>query len=297
MFINLERYNIMIQSCISIENVTKSFGQKTVLSGINLNISKGEIFGLLGPSGAGKTTLMKIITAQLKVSSGRVTINNVDTVNFDRKMYSSFGMVLDNLGLYKRMSCYDNLKIFSEIYNIKKSAIDEILKNVGLYEARKTPADKLSKGMKQRLVFARALLHNPPILFLDEPTTGLDPSTCNVIHNMIKNEQKKGKTILLTTHNMVEATKLCDNVALLNEGNIVEYGAPDEICRKHNMQNEISILTKDGKQITFPNSPSNSEKIAQFFKEDNVASIHSTEPTLETVFLKLTGRKFENDEP
>lgn len=286
----------MIESCISIENVTKSFGQKPVLNGINLNISKGEIFGLLGPSGAGKTTLMKIITAQLKASSGRVSINNVDTVNFDRKMYSSFGMVLDNLGLYKRMSCYDNLKIFSEIYNIKKSTIDEMLKNVGLYEARKTPADKLSKGMKQRLVIARALLHNPPILFLDEPTTGLDPSTCNVIHNMILNEQKKGKTILLTTHNMVEATKLCNNVALLNDGNIVEYGVPDEICRKHNMQNEISILMKDGEQITFLNSPSNSEKIAQIFKEDNVASIHSTEPTLETVFLKLTGRKFENDE-
>lgn len=286
----------MSDYCISIDGVSKYFGEKKVLDNISINISKGEIFGLLGPSGAGKTTLIKIITAQMKANEGKVVVQGVDTTKFEKKMYSSFGMVLDNTGLYSRMSCYDNLAIFADIYKINKKKINEVLKKVGLYDARKTPADKLSKGMKQRLIIARALLHDPSILFLDEPTTGLDPSTSKAIRKLILDEKNNGKTIFLTTHNMMEATELCMNVALLNDGQIVEYGAPDEICRKYNKKNMVTILTKDNKTISIENSRENADAIAKYFKDENVLSIHSTEPTLETVFMELTGRKFDNDE-
>lgn len=281
--------------CISISGVGKSFGEKKVLDNINLNISKGEIFGLLGPSGAGKTTLIKIITAQLNADEGEVVVQGVDTRKFEKKMYTNFGMVLDNTGLYNRMSCYDNLSIFADLYKINKKKIAEVLEKVGLGDASKTPADRLSKGMRQRLTIARALLHNPSILFLDEPTTGLDPSTAKAIRRLILNERDNGKTIFLTTHNMVEAAELCDNVALLNDGHIVEYGVPDQICRNHNSKNMINILTKDNEMITIENNAQNADRIAELFKNEVISSIHSTEPTLETVFMDLTGRRFENE--
>lgn len=282
--------------CISIDGVSKYFGKRKVLDNINVDISQGEIFGLLGPSGAGKTTLIKIVTAQLKPNEGKVVVQGVDTTKFEKKMYSNFGMVLDNTGLYSRMSCYDNLVVFSDIYKISKKEIDKVLMKVGLSDARKTLVAKLSKGMKQRLIIARALLHNPSILFLDEPTTGLDPSTSKAIRKLILDERDNGKTIFLTTHNMVEAAELCSNVALLNDGHIVEYGAPDAICRKYNTKNMVTILTKDNKTISIENIPGNTDVITQYFKDNNVLSIHSTEPTLETVFMELTGRKFDNDE-
>lgn len=285
----------MNTDCISIREVGKFFGDRKVLSDINLTISEGEIFGLLGPSGAGKTTLIKIITAQLDANEGEVFVQGVDTRDFEKKMYSNFGMVLDNTGLYNRMSCYDNLLIFADLYKINKKRITEVLEKVGLIDARKTSVDKLSKGMRQRLTIARAILHNPSILFLDEPTTGLDPSTAKAIRRLILNERDNGKTIFLTTHNMMEAAELCTNVALLNDGHIVEYGVPDQICRKHNTKNMINILTKDDKMLSLENNVQNADRIAELLRNEMVSSIHSTEPTLETVFMDLTGRKFENE--
>jgi len=155
----------------------------------------------------------------------------------------------------------------------------------------KALAGKLSKGMKQRLVLARAVLHHPKLLFLDEPTSGLDPATANEIHELLLELKAEGTTIFLTTHNMVEAHKLCDHIALLNEGNIVEFGVPDELCRKYNQENIITILGRDGNTVTFLNNPDSAERIAEYFRQGNVEAIHSSEPNLETVFMKLTGRE------
>ena len=149
--------------------------------------------------------------------------------------------------------------------------------------------------MKQRLVFARAILHNPKILFLDEPTSGLDPVIASLMHQLILEEKEKGTTIFLTTHNMEEATKLCDNVALLNQGEIVEYGSPLEICRKYNHQNKIRIVTKVGEEIILENAPTSSSMVAEYLDKNLVMSIHSTEPNLETVFMELTGRRLEDE--
>lgn len=286
----------MSNQCIEVTNINMSFGTNYVLKDICLSIESGEIFGLLGPSGAGKTTLIKIITGQLKAESGNSVVLGTESQFFDKSMYTNFGMVLDNTGLYKRLTCYENMKIFADIYKIPYSNIDTILDKVGLKSAKKTIVDRMSKGMRQRLVFARALLHNPRILFLDEPTSGLDPNTAKAIHKIIIDEKAKGTTIFLTTHNMQEAYALCDKVALLNEGVIVEKGNPKDLCKKFNHKNKVCVETKTGEMKYFDNGPECSKEIARLFETNEVTSIHSTEPTLESVFLELTGRSLESDE-
>ncbi len=275
------------------DHISMSFQDNAVLQDINLIIEKGEIFGLLGPSGAGKTTLIKILTGQLKQISGTAQILGMDNRFITREGYARIGMVLDNTGLYDRLTCRDNLALFTELYGISKDRIGEILKKVGLEDAARRSVHKLSKGMKQRLALARSILHEPEILFLDEPTSGLDPATADYIHQLIQEEREKGTAIFLTTHNMEEATKLCDNVALLNKGQIIEYGNPKDICRKYNSQNKIQILLKNGESHTLRNDSSSAERIGAYFQDNTVESIHSSEPTLETVFMELTGRSFE----
>lgn len=276
---------------ISMEHVQKSFEGKKVLNNINLTIGECEIFGLLGPSGAGKTTIINILTGQLKANSGQTSLFGINSEKLTDEIHAKIGMVLDDSGLYPRLSCYDNLAVFAEIFRIPKSRIKDVLDKVKLSDAIKKPVSKLSKGMMQRLVLARAILHNPKLLFLDEPTSGLDPNTMLEIHKLIFEFRKSGTTVFLTTHNMEEATKLCDNVALLNEGKIVEYGVPDDLCRKYNQTKIIKLLLKTGQNIELPCENSSAKIIADYFSNNMVESIHSSEPNLETVFIKLTGRE------
>jgi ABC-2 type transport system ATP-binding protein len=274
---------------LEVKNLEKIFGEKKVLDNICLTVGCGEAFGLLGPSGAGKTTLIKILTGQLKYH-GQAKVFGKDCNSLGNEIYQKVGMVLDNCGVYERLSCLDNMKLFARIYKVDNAEVYTVLKRVGLTEALKTPAGRLSKGMRQRLLLARAVLHKPEMLFLDEPTSGLDPATAQQIHDYLNELKNAGTTIFLTTHNMEEAYKLCDNIALLNEGRIVEYGVPDELCRKYNRENTIEIILKNGETVKLPNCSNSTEKIAACFREDMVEAIHSSEPNLGTVFMKLTGR-------
>lgn len=205
------------------------------------------------------------------------------------------GIMMDQFGVYERLSCYDNLKVFADIYGTPKEKIMETLKLVGLEDSAKKPASALSKGMRVRLQLARVFMVSPEIIFLDEPTTGLDPMTMKQIHKIILDKKKHGCTIFLTTHNMEEAAKLCDTVALLNEGVIVDSGAPDEICRRFNHQKRIVLHLNTGEDMELPHSKESAEKISKLLEEERVETIHSSEPTLETVFLELTGRKLEEE--
>lgn len=278
-----------MQSAIRIKNVSHSFQEKSVLKGINLEIKKGEIFGLLGPSGAGKTTLINIVTGQLNASAGVCQINGVDSSALSGEQYKKIGVMMDHFGLYERMSCFDNLKFYDLLDGNKTSRIDYVLSQVGLLESKKVPVANLSKGMKNRLSFARAILRKPEILFLDEPTSGLDPNTTKEIHKMILDEKEKGTTIFLTTHNMHEAEKLCDNVALLNEGKIVEYGKPAELCRKYNNQKKYKLHLKSGEDVELSHEKDAVKKLIFYLQNEEVETIHTDEPDLEMIFMTLTG--------
>jgi ABC-type multidrug transport system, ATPase component len=203
------------------------------------------------------------------------------------------GMMMDNFGLYERLSCYDNLKLFTRIYGVPEKRAGEILGRVGLYEDRKLPVMKLSKGMRSRLSLARAVMNEPRILFLDEPASGLDPATAAEIHKLVQEEQSRGATIFLTTHNMEEAHKLCDHVALLHEGVIVEYGQPGEVCCRYNHQNKLLIRLLNGEMVELSNNRTSAERVKEYLEQEMVETIHSTEPSLETVFMELTGRGLE----
>lgn len=281
-------------STIIARELALSFGENQVLNNISFEIPAGEIFGLLGPSGAGKTTLIKILTGQLKPDEGCALLLGRDTRELRAVEHGQIGMMMDNFGLYDRMSVMSNLSFYADIYHVSRSRIPDILKSIGLYEARNTAAAKLSKGMKNRLSLARALMNDAKILFLDEPTSGLDPSTTREIHEVLKEQRERGATIFLTTHNMYEAEALCSHVALLSRGRILEYGTPADVRRKYNHLNRLQITLKNGQSVSLANTAASALQIKEYLEQEAIEAIHSTEPTLETVFIELTGEGLES---
>ncbi|MCH7736837.1 MAG: ABC transporter ATP-binding protein [Chloroflexi bacterium] len=204
------------------------------VDGVSLQIEEGELFGLLGPNGAGKTTIVKILTTLLIPTAGRVTVLGFDAVKDAAALRFQVGFVLGgDRGLYYRLSGRDNLRYFAELYGIDtkkvRSRIEEMLELVGLRDRADERVAGYSRGMKQRLHIARTLLHDPKVLFLDEPTMGLDPVGARDLREIIKRLQSEQKTILLTTHYMFEADALCQRIAILNEGRIVAQGTPEEL--------------------------------------------------------------------
>ena len=278
---------------ISCRDLSKSFGDHKVLDRICFDVPEGIIVGLLGPSGAGKTTLIKILTGQLVFDRGDVSVMDKDVTELKGTDRDKFGIMMDNFGLYERFTCKENLQVFADVYHISPSKVTEALRSVGLEDAAKTKASDLSKGMRARLLLARALMHDPKIIFLDEPTSGLDPKSMRGIHKIILEKKNAGCTIFLTTHNMDEAARLCDEVMLLDEGHIVERGGPDELCRKYNKVKKISVCLDDGSREEFIQDNESAAKITELIREGRIETIHSKEPTLETVFLELTGKQLE----
>ncbi len=275
----------MVDTFIEVRNLSHSFGVKKVLDNISFQAEKGAVTGLLGPSGAGKTTLVNLLTGQLKPDTGEIRIGGRETGG------GRPGIMMDSFGLYERLSVYENLKIYARIYRVPERRIDELLKKAELSGVGKTIVGRLSKGMRSRVNFCRALLKETDILFLDEPTSGLDPATTEKIHGMMLEEKSGGTTIFLTTHNMHEAERLCDKVILLNEGKIVEDGVPKEICRKYNSENKIEVVLKNGEVHRIRNAGESAGAMGKWLSGGEIVSIHSSEPDLEQVFLSITGRR------
>ena len=199
---------------------------------------------------------------------------------------SKIGLITENSGFYEKLTLYDNLLFFAKLYNVSLDYIDDLMKRVGLYDHRKTLAEKLSTGMKQRMLLVRAMINKPRVLFLDEPTSGLDPSTSQTIHALIKELKEHGTTIFLTTHDMHEATILCDKIVLLNKGKIVEEGKPAELIQKYNTNKMVKVTYCSGQEKVIPFSELNHITAIQ-----DIQTIHSCEPTLEDIFIQLTGGK------
>ena len=273
---------------IVVKNVTKKFGQKVALEEISFEVNKGEIFGFLGPSGSGKTTMIKILTGQLNADSGQTELLGKVSEKLTPADLEQIGLVSDTSGFYEKLSLYKNLQAYAKLYGKPNARVDEVLKQVDLYESKNLAAEKLSTGMKQRMFLARALINKPQVLFLDEPTSGLDPTTSKKIHELLLELKESGTTIFLTTHDMNEATLLCDRLSLLNRGHLIEYGTPASIIQKYNHEKKVQLTFADEThlQITF-------EELGQTDLAQVVA-IHSCEPTLEEIFIQLTGEKLND---
>lgn len=272
-------------SMVVARNIVKTFGSKTALNSINFEIREGEIFGFLGPSGSGKTTMINILTGQLLPDSGITQLLGKDSQDLHPTDLEKIGIVSDQSGFYEKLSLEKNLLLYAKLYGVNLNRVDELLDKVGLLASKKVLAEQLSTGMKQRMLLARALINQPKILFLDEPTSGLDPTTSKSIHELLVHLKESGTTIFLTTHDMNEATLLCDHLALLNKGKLIEQGSPADIIQKYNTNKRIKVIYKNREERIFDFSELST------LATNDIISIHSCEPTLEEIFIRLTGEK------
>ncbi|ELK44593.1 ABC transporter [Halobacillus sp. BAB-2008] len=275
---------------ITMEKVVKSFKQKTALNELDVQVSKGEIFGFLGPSGSGKTTTIKILTGQMAPDQGSARVFGIDSIKIKEPQHlRNIGIMTDNSSLYERLSVWENLKLYCKLYDIPLKRVEEVLSIVGLTGTDKETVAGLSKGMKQRILLARAILHEPKLLFLDEPTGALDPLNTRHIHEGLRTLRDNGATIFLTTHDMEEAESLCDRVAFLSDGRVKEIGRPDVLRRKYSDSTLVLELT-NGTQIQLDHTKDSAKEVFHYMHTEQVASIHTKEPSLGDVFMTVTGR-------
>lgn len=264
------------------------------VKGISFTIARGEIFGFLGPSGAGKSTTQNILIKLLDGYEGEIQLYGKDLKQFGSELYEKIGVSFELPNHFLKLSAVDNLAFFQSLYSGSTRDIDQLLDLVGLLEHKKVRVENFSKGMKMRLNFARSLLNNGDILFLDEPTVGLDPVNAKNIKNIILEQKARGKTIFITTHNMQVADDLCDRVAFIVDGQIVEIDQPEELKLKHG-QHVVQVEYYFNEQIETKSFSldgiGDNHDFLQILKAHKIRTLHSQETTLEDVFIKVTGRR------
>lgn len=264
------------------------------IKGMSFEIEKGEIFGFLGPSGAGKTTTQNIMIKLLDNYEGYIEIYGRDLKDFGSEIYEKIGVSFELPNHFLKLTALDNLKFFKSLYSVPTWDLEELLNAVGLLGSKNERVEHFSKGMKMRLNFARALLNDGDILFLDEPTIGMDPVNVKIIKKMILSEKAKGKTIVITTHNMQIADELCDRVAFIVDGKIVELDDPQELKLKHG-ENLVKVEYQSDEGIEVKSFSLDgigyNNVFLEILKSHKIRTIHSQEMSLEDVFIKVTGRR------
>jgi len=269
---------------------------KLAVEDVSFNIAKGEIFGFLGPSGAGKSTTQGILTGLLELQRGEIIIDGKARVGMpDKAFFNRIGVGFEIPNVYKKLSGIDNLKFHARLYDGETEDPMTVLEWVGLADSAKNLASSYSKGMKQRLGFARSMINKPDIWFLDEPTMGLDPNTANSIKKIVRRKQAEGCTIFLTTHNMFVADELCDRIAFSVDGKIAALDTPKHLKLKYG-QPTVAVEYLEGddlKSASFGMGANDKSALTKFIEAHDVKTIHSGEPTLEEIFIKLTGRGLE----
>lgn len=266
------------------------------LKGLNFQIEKGEIFGFLGPSGAGKSTTQKIIIGILKQYRGQVKVFGRELCRMDNEYYENIGVAFEFPNLYGKLTALENLKFFQALYSRRTEDPLRLLDVVGLREDAHTRVSAFSKGMKIRLNFVRSLLNRPQILFLDEPTAGLDPVNAKNIKNIILAKKAEGKTIFLTTHNMTVADEVCDRVAFIVEGRIKLINSPRALKIKSSKKTVRVEYREDGgthSQEFELKKIGDDEEFVALIRSKDIETIHTQEATLEDIFIRETGRSLE----
>lgn len=278
-------------NAIEVENLSRAFNGLRAVDNISFAVNAGEIFGFLGHNGAGKTTTIRMLSGQLLPSSGGARVAGCDVISEQRRLKPLIGVVSEHQNLYERMSGRENLEFAARLYGQNVRRIDETLEQVDLLDRAKDNVRTYSNGMKQRLLIARALLHRPQIIFLDEPTRGLDPVVGREIRRLILDLSRQGVTVFLTTHYMEEADQLCRRVAFLSEGRIVALGTPDELKVAHG-QKSVNVTLDDGQSLSIALDDQDAGKqLEKLISDGHVRTLHSAEATLEEVFIQIAGRE------
>ncbi len=284
----------MPEAAIRAENLTYRYGNLLAVDHINFEVSEGEILGFLGPNGAGKTTTVKMLTGQMRPKEGKASLLGMDITRETEKIQAQIGVCFEIANLYEAMTGVENLKLFADLFGVKKFDPRALLERVGLGERGKDRVEGYSKGMKQRLMVARALVNQPRILFLDEPTEGLDPVSAESIRNLILAEAEKGVTVFLTTHDMLEADKLCHRVAFINQGKIAALDTPHNLKQQYGKRMvKAQVIGADGRlenREIMLDTDQTAADLQQLFNAEKVVTLHSEEASLEDIFIKITGR-------
>ncbi|MCK6485219.1 MAG: ABC transporter ATP-binding protein [Phycisphaerae bacterium] len=279
---------------IRIEQLVVRYGRFTAVDDLTLDVPRGCLFGFLGPNGAGKTTTIKVLTGQLRPSHGTVCVLGLDVERELSALKPRFGYVPDLDNHFDEFTGQQNLELFCRFYNLPFERITEYLELVELVEERHIAVRNYSKGMKKKLLLARELLHKPDVIYLDEPTANLDVRSTQLVRGLLRRLAAEGRTIFLTTHNMKEVEEICDRVAILNQGRLVEVDSPTRL-KTRNAERRLDVLyDEDGqsrRRAIDLDDPAQRAELAELLKAGRVVSLHSREFDFNEVFLKLTGRR------
>lgn len=303
----------MREPAVEVRQLRKSYGAIRAVDGVSFTVQRGEVFGILGPNGAGKTTTIECIEGLRQPDGGEVLVLGVPRGALSAAIRQRLGIQLQMSGLYPRLTVREVLSLFSSFYE-RALPVERLLSMVGLEEVQRIQTSKLSGGQRQRLSLALALLNEPEVAFLDEPTTGLDPQARRALWEIVKGLKQEGRTVVITTHYMEEAQELCDRVAIMDHGRIIELDSPQELIRRHFAQTPVELSLPGGPGLSelagLPAVSSASEENGRYtlYSQDVARTIAALfelaasqgvalealairQPTLEDVFLKLTGRR------
>jgi ABC-type multidrug transport system ATPase subunit len=278
---------------IRIAGLRVLYGSFAAVDGLDLDIRRGELFGLIGPNGAGKSTTIRVLIGQRRPSGGTVTVAGHDVVREWSKIKPQFGYVPDRENHFEEFTGRRNLEFFGRLYGVPKLRAAAVLKMVELDEAADLPVRGYSLGMRKKLLLARALLHEPPILYLDEPSANLDIHSAEVVHRILRERVKLGATVVMTTHDMDEVEKICDRVGIVSRGKLVALDSPLALKQEHT-ERKVDVIRKDGERLVFDMDDERSlGEFASVVSSGQAASVRTREFDFHATFLKLTGQSFE----
>ena len=278
---------------IRLTDLVVQYGEYRAVDGLDLVLYRGELFGLLGPNGAGKSTTVRVLIGQRQADGGEVTVGGFDVARQWHQVKPLFGYVPDRDNHFDEFSGLRNLLFFANLYGVSRERVYECLKLVELLDVAELPVKSYSTGMKKKLLLARALLHDPAVMYLDEPTANLDIHSCAIVHRILRERVKAGRTVLLTTHNMNEVEAICDRVGIMARGRLIALDSPLNLRQRHT-ERKVDVILNDGERLVFDlDREDERARLAELTRQGMIGSVHTREFDFHSTFLKLTGTEFD----